>query len=255
VEPTWCSAEGNAYEIDADILSNCSKAKIGTTSGLRGGGLRKLRKPRQDSPAQCEKASAHSDESHVALGPPPIPVKPEAFVHSFEHHVNVREENLDCGSVGEIGDPHDGTTVMIRHIACRYTKEQTETLLDAMGFKDRYKWIYLPMNTRKSANLGYVFVNFHSPSDVEKCCALLDNQVFGTSRTAKRCKVTMAFLQGAKLPQKMRRKQVSDKTPDGKSSAVPTTSTQHDLVDTLNGKLPPQGTGKGKGSTTATTPF
>jgi hypothetical protein len=104
----------------------------------------------------------------------------------------------------------DVTTAMIRHIACRYTQDDIASFLNEAGFAGKYNWVYLPLNPQKTANLGYVFVNFVSPETLDECRDLLDNQVFGPSQTTKRCQVTMALLQGPRIQRRSRRK-VKDK--------------------------------------------
>jgi len=100
----------------------------------------------------------------------------------------------------------DISTAMIRHIACRYTQDDITSILNEAGFAGKYNWIYLPMNPQKNANLGYVFVNFFSPQSLDECRELLDDQVFGSSQTTKRCQVTLALLQGPRIPRKPHRK-------------------------------------------------
>jgi hypothetical protein len=98
------------------------------------------------------------------------------------------------------------STAMIRHIACRYTQDDITSILNEAGFAGKYNWIYLPMNPQKNANLGYVFVNFVSPQSLDECRELLDDQIFGPSQTTKRCQVTLALLQGPRIPRKPHRK-------------------------------------------------
>jgi hypothetical protein len=112
------------------------------------------------------------------------------------------------GPPGENSNEKDGevTTAMIRHIACRYTQDDIASFLNEAGFAGKYNWIYLPLNPQKTANLGYVFVNFVSPQNLDECRDLLDNQVFGPSQTTKRCQVTMALLQGPRVQRRSRRR-------------------------------------------------
>jgi RNA recognition motif-containing protein len=55
------------------------------------------------------------------------------------------------------------TTIMIRHIPCRYTKQDIFNEVSECGFK--FDFLYLPHATRSPGNLGYAFVNFLSPHD------------------------------------------------------------------------------------------
>jgi hypothetical protein len=95
-----------------------------------------------------------------------------------------------------------GTTVMIRHIACRYTKDDVTAFLDKTCLQGKYDFVHLPLNIVKRANRGYVFVNFLSAEYAEECQDLLDGRVFGNSGyTEKICEVVPAHMQGfAKVP-------------------------------------------------------
>mmetsp|Transcript_62621 Transcript_62621/g.97457 ORF Transcript_62621/g.97457 Transcript_62621/m.97457 type:complete len:193 (+) Transcript_62621:73-651(+) len=88
------------------------------------------------------------------------------------------------------------TTVMIRHIACRYTQAEVVAVLDGAGFSEKYDIVHVPSNPSRKANLGYVFVNFVSPQYVEECRIKFDGQVFGPSCTTKKCEVSLAHMQG-----------------------------------------------------------
>jgi len=88
------------------------------------------------------------------------------------------------------------TTVMIRHIACRYMQEDAVAFLDVVGLQWKYDFVYVPLNSSKNANLGYMFVNFLKPEHVNECKQLLHGQSFGESRTLKKCEVTLAHVQG-----------------------------------------------------------
>jgi hypothetical protein len=116
-------------------------------------------------------------------------------------------QDLECFEAKNLANPDGGTTTaMIRHIACRYTQEQVASFLDDIGLEGKYNCIYLPLNSTKRANLGYVFVNFLSVEYFEECRELLDNQILGPSQTEKRCQVTQAHLQGAQISRNFRRK-------------------------------------------------
>jgi len=88
------------------------------------------------------------------------------------------------------------TTVMIRHIGCRVMQEAAVAFLDEKGLKEKYDFVYLPMNQSKRANLGYMFVNFLEPEYVNECKQLLNGKTFGAADTLKKCEVTLAHVQG-----------------------------------------------------------
>jgi len=101
------------------------------------------------------------------------------------------------------------TTVMVRNIACRYTKEQVMEFIDNLGLKGTYDFLYLPLNPVRRANLGYIFINFTSIQAVEECKKLLNGKPLGPSTTEKRCEVALARVQGqANITAHFRRKSV-----------------------------------------------
>jgi len=92
------------------------------------------------------------------------------------------------------------TTLMICNIPCRITQQQLIDVIDLMGFKERYDFIYLPTGGRSStvgsSNLGYGFINFTGPMDADPFMkAFLNFQFEGTSST-KVCTVRPAHIQG-----------------------------------------------------------
>jgi len=88
------------------------------------------------------------------------------------------------------------TTLIIRNIACRCKFSDALHILDAFGLKEMYDFLYLPMNSAKTANLGYMFVNFIVPEHAAKCVRVLNGQAFGSDLSHKRCEVSATHLQG-----------------------------------------------------------
>jgi len=81
------------------------------------------------------------------------------------------------------------TTLMLRNVPNNYTRDMLLELLDGEGFKGEYDFVYLPMDFKSSANLGYAFVNVASPSKVHHFWAALDGYKEWTIPTAKVCQV------------------------------------------------------------------
>jgi hypothetical protein len=62
----------------------------------------------------------------------------------------------------------ENTTVMLKNLPNNYTRAMLLDLIDAAGFQCRYDFLYLPIDFRTHAALGYAFVNFLAESDAEK---------------------------------------------------------------------------------------
>lgn len=92
--------------------------------------------------------------------------------------------------------PEGHTTVMLRNIACRYTQENLASILDELGLRGTYDFVYIPRSPARKSNLGYAFVNFLRPEYVEACKRLADGRKLGASDTTKLCQVTLAHVQG-----------------------------------------------------------
>eukprot|EP00437_Effrenium_voratum_P008017 CAMPEP_0181438182 /NCGR_PEP_ID=MMETSP1110-20121109/21775_1 /TAXON_ID=174948 /ORGANISM="Symbiodinium sp., Strain CCMP421" /LENGTH=715 /DNA_ID=CAMNT_0023561857 /DNA_START=79 /DNA_END=2226 /DNA_ORIENTATION=- len=62
------------------------------------------------------------------------------------------------------GMPYPGgfTTVMLRNIPNRYTRDMLIARLDK-GYKNLYDFVYLPIDFSSKCNVGYAFINFRTP--------------------------------------------------------------------------------------------
>eukprot|EP00928_Gymnodinium_smaydae_P062101 TRINITY_DN46034_c0_g1_i1.p1 TRINITY_DN46034_c0_g1~~TRINITY_DN46034_c0_g1_i1.p1 ORF type:complete len:351 (-),score=60.26 TRINITY_DN46034_c0_g1_i1:251-1303(-) len=82
---------------------------------------------------------------------------PESPTHMLAHMTS----DVNCDSPQSPGAEPQGprTTVMIRNIPNNYSRAQLLKLLDSEGFVGKYDFVYLPMDFKADANLGYAFVN------------------------------------------------------------------------------------------------
>lgn len=60
------------------------------------------------------------------------------------------------------------TTVMFRNVPNNYSRLLLQQLLDSEGFKGKYDFVYLPMDFKSSASLGYAFVNLINEEEAER---------------------------------------------------------------------------------------
>jgi RNA recognition motif-containing protein len=67
------------------------------------------------------------------------------------------------------------TTLMIRNIPNKYTKEQMLATLNKK-FKDQFDFFYLPIDFFNDCNVGYAFINFVSVKEIESFYRTFNNQ-------------------------------------------------------------------------------
>lgn len=98
----------------------------------------------------------------------------------------------------ESGEPEEVTTLMIRNVPNRYTRDTLMRELDELGFAGAYDFVYLPVDSVTRCNVGYAFVNFEDPGEAARCQDTLQGYQFMWYRTWKRrvAHVSVAHIQG-----------------------------------------------------------
>jgi len=92
-----------------------------------------------------------------------------------------------------------GTTVMLRNIPNRYTRDM---LVDRLkkGYDNSYDFLYLPIDFGSKCNVGYAFINFKSPATASKFIAEFHSATVGNVlpgfSSSKVCEVSYAHVQG-----------------------------------------------------------
>ncbi|XP_010068578.2 protein terminal ear1 homolog [Eucalyptus grandis] len=132
-------------------------------------------------------------------------------IHKYPRIVEPREMvGKKKKPVVPVDEGGDRTTVMIRNIPNKYTRELLIDFLDkhcqmenqkAEGEDDgaiisAYDFVYLPLDLRRKANLGYAFVNFTSPRAVWKFKVATNNQRWELFYSSKIRQIATAKYQG-----------------------------------------------------------
>lgn len=83
------------------------------------------------------------------------------------------------------GDAHkpQRTTLMLRNLPIKYTREDLVDLLVEKGFAGKFDFMYFPIDFETEGALGYAFVNCQTPADAEHMKRSLD----GFSRWSLPC--------------------------------------------------------------------
>eukprot|EP00747_Dinoflagellata_sp_TGD_P112597 gnl/TRDRNA2_/TRDRNA2_171516_c1_seq1.p1 gnl/TRDRNA2_/TRDRNA2_171516_c1~~gnl/TRDRNA2_/TRDRNA2_171516_c1_seq1.p1 ORF type:complete len:275 (-),score=54.27 gnl/TRDRNA2_/TRDRNA2_171516_c1_seq1:84-908(-) len=102
--------------------------------------------------------------------------KAEALGQTAQREARPQHEGGSGGGTGtEAEKPSVYTTVMLRNIPNKYTREMLVKQLNT-DFKGHFDFLYLPIDFKNQCNVGYGFINFRS---VEVCEAFV-NAFHGT---------------------------------------------------------------------------
>merc|ERR1712118_617184 len=90
---------------------------------------------------------------------------------------------------------HERTTLMLRNIPNDYNFYMLKELIDSFGFRGQYDFLYLPMDFRKGANIGYAFVNGVNLAAAQRIRQAFDGFEDWAIQSAKTCEVSWSFPQ------------------------------------------------------------
>ena len=89
------------------------------------------------------------------------------------------------------------TTVMIRHIPNRYSYQNLQDEIDFVC-KDKYDFLYLPIDSENNCNLGYAFINFINSLHIVHFYNVFKSRKWLYFNSFKECDLTFAKFQGKK---------------------------------------------------------
>ena len=87
------------------------------------------------------------------------------------------------------------TTVMIRHIPNRYSYQNLQDEINIVC-KDKYDFLYLPIDSENNCNLGYAFINFINPLHIVKFYEMFKSRKWLYFNSFKECDLSFAKFQG-----------------------------------------------------------
>jgi len=115
---------------------------------------------------ECQRAAAQlqatAEQVRSRAVAPPVEQEPAAW----------QQQPAPCGwhypTAAASGVSAGRTTVMLRNIPNNYTRAMLLEILDEQGFAGCYDFIYLPMDFKRNANLGYAFLNLVSADEADR---------------------------------------------------------------------------------------
>mmetsp|Transcript_139163 Transcript_139163/g.444646 ORF Transcript_139163/g.444646 Transcript_139163/m.444646 type:complete len:469 (-) Transcript_139163:100-1506(-) len=96
--------------------------------------------------------------------------------------------SLDADTPPTEGDTR--TTVMLRNVPSNYSRDMVLDLINEKGFAGKYDFLYLPIDFRTQACLGYAFVNLAAPEDVAEFWRTFSGFADWVVPSKKVCRVT-----------------------------------------------------------------
>lgn len=82
------------------------------------------------------------------------------------------------------------TTIMLRNLPNNYTREMLLEMLDAEGFDGRYDFVYLPIDFKTQAGVGYAFVNAVDNAAAQELWTTFEGYNNWVLPTSKKCWVS-----------------------------------------------------------------
>jgi len=151
-------AERNGGNINMDNAPDAKVAAKGNSSG--------------------EEGAASGDENDEELVP----------LHVQRRMESQRGMN-DQDNITDVPVP-ERTTVMLRNLPNNYTRHMLLTMLDREGFARKYDFVYLPIDFKTRASLGYAFINLVTPNLVARFWKTFDGYSNWILPSRKVCFVT-----------------------------------------------------------------
>lgn len=89
------------------------------------------------------------------------------------------------------------TTVMLQRLTPKRTEAEVHRALVGVGLGGRYSIVYVPLNRRRTSNLGYAFVDFHTAEGAQECFRRVTNRALPGLTGRRTCRVAFSKMQGS----------------------------------------------------------
>merc|ERR1740116_211179 len=125
---------------------------------------------------QCASTAQYGEPWKACGGLVETSLQPSKNHHSSNMRVEATGQSELAKADDEIreGSENARTTVMLRNLPNHYTRAMLTDLLETEGFGDIYDFLYLPIDFRTQAALGYAFVNLLDSDIVQRFWSYFD---------------------------------------------------------------------------------
>jgi len=115
-----------------------------------------------------------------------------------KRHAEVpKKANLKAQDAKKSPVTDNTTTLMLRNVPNLYDREKLMGELEELGYKGSFDFLYLPIDSATTNNVGYAFVNFEDTKTCSKCMKQISGYLFKGQPNRKRSAiVSVAHLQG-----------------------------------------------------------
>jgi len=147
-------------------------------------GVQKQSSPQQDGEKHAAALKMEAERAQLAAAALRAQVRLEA------------DEDQSRRRLPNGAEAAEALSLMLRNIPLDMTRDMFVRMLDTEGFAGRYDFVYLPLDFKTSANLGYAFVNLRTHRDAQQLQKHFSGFCRWCIRSAKKCEVTWSTAQG-----------------------------------------------------------
>mmetsp|Transcript_90273 Transcript_90273/g.260261 ORF Transcript_90273/g.260261 Transcript_90273/m.260261 type:complete len:305 (+) Transcript_90273:118-1032(+) len=104
-------------------------------------------------------------------------------------------------SSDSLGGGETRTTIMVQRILPKSMEQDVEEMLVDLGFAGSFDVIYVPLNRKRTASLGYAFVHFTSAEPAEECLQKLRGRAIPGLTGSRACRAAYSSMQGEEFLQ------------------------------------------------------
>lgn len=106
------------------------------------------------------------------------------------------QDDLNFDPEASVESLRGKTTLMIRNLPNKYQAADVMKLLKSVGLEASFDFLYVPLDFRNSANLGYAFINMVEPKDTLGLFEAFAGKRWDEKGSKKVCEIKWARLQG-----------------------------------------------------------